>query len=176
MTKQSIELENVKFIQFARALQKFLAWQDTVDPCRKRMNILAHSMGNRVLRQTLKIWKERHLPTGVPLLFRNIYMVAADVVNETLQYDQDGVTICHAAKKVHVLYAADDLAMRGSKVANLRHFIASRRLGHTGCENIDQCPKNITQMDCDELNNNSMAGHSYFLHEEIIDYLLRSCR
>lgn len=157
---------------FARGLQKFLAWQDDCNPCGKRMHILAHSMGNRVLRQTLKLWNERFLFNGIPMIFRNIFMVAADVVNETLAYGNDGITISHAAHKVHVLFAADDLALRGSKAANLRHGIASRRLGHTGVGNRQNVPHNIVQLDCDGLNNHmDRLGHTYFLHAKIIAYM-----
>lgn len=158
---------------FARALQKFLAWQSEIDPCGKRMNILAHSMGNRVLRQMLKLWHERYLPAGIPMIFRHIFMVAADVINETLEYDNDGVTICHVAKQVHVFYAADDLALRGSKAANIRNGIASRRLGHTGVENPNKAPKNILQYDCDSYNSDAdPLGHTYFLNTSFIEQCL----
>ncbi len=47
---------------FARMFQKFMAWRSSADsnpeddPCLKRINVLAHSMGNRVLRETLSNW------------------------------------------------------------------------------------------------------------------------
>ena len=39
-------------------------------------------MGNRVLKETLKKWDKYDLAGGVPLLFRNTFLVAADIVNE----------------------------------------------------------------------------------------------
>ncbi|MDF1581538.1 MAG: alpha/beta hydrolase [Desulfuromonadales bacterium] len=124
---------------FSRVLQKFLAWRNSdkynpqADPFLKRVNVLAHSMGNRVLRETLAAWNSYDLADGVPLIFRNTFLVAADIVNESLEVGQRGELICHASRNVIVYYASDDLALRSSKAANLKNKVASRRLGHTGC-------------------------------------------
>lgn len=151
---------------FARVLEKFLAWRNTTadTPCLKRINILAHSMGNRVLRETLATWNRYDLANGVPLLFRNTFMVAADVVNECLGAGQPGELICHASRNVVVYYASDDLALRASKASNLRNKIASRRLGHSGPEDRSLVPSNVYAIDCDEVNTryDYPTGHSYF--------------
>ena len=68
---------------FSRVLQKFLKWRDEDPddaPCLKRINVLAHSMGNRVFRETLTVWNQYDLANGVPLLFR--------------KYDSDGSRCC----------------------------------------------------------------------------------
>lgn len=155
---------------FARVLEKFLAWRSSdkynpeMNPCLKRINILAHSMGNRVLRETLCAWNKYDLPKGLPMMFRNTFLVAADVVNETIHEGEPGELICHASRNVIVYHASDDLALRASKASNLKNKIASRRLGHTGPENIDKTPKNVYQVDCDDVNNiyDKPKGHSYF--------------
>lgn len=154
---------------FARVLEKFLEWRSSEqhnpekDPCLKRINVLAHSMGNRVFRGTLAAWKKYDLPKGLPLIFRNSFLVAADVVNETLHEGEKGEVISHTSRNVIVYHASDDLALRASKVSNLRNKIASRRLGHTGPENIDKTPKNVYSVDCDDVNNKyDLKGHSYF--------------
>jgi esterase/lipase superfamily enzyme len=155
---------------FARVLDKFLAWRNSDkynpqnDPCLKRINLLAHSMGNRVLRETLSAWNKYDLPRGVPLVFRNTFLVAADVVNETLHEGERGEVICHASRNVVVYHASDDLALRASKASNLKNKIASRRLGHTGPENMDKTPRNVYRVDCDDVNNvyDKPKGHSYF--------------
>ncbi|RKF18805.1 alpha/beta hydrolase [Alginatibacterium sediminis] len=155
-------------ISFERVLDKFLSWRgsddDNQDPCLKRINILAHSMGNRVLRQTLQAWKTYELPNGVPMLFRNSFLVAADIVNESLEEGEAGELICHASRNVVVYHASDDLALRASKASNLKHKIASRRLGHSGPENLSLCPSNVYAVDCDDINNSYdfPKGHSYF--------------
>lgn len=155
---------------FSRALSKFLEWSEShaADevPCTKRINVLAHSMGNRVLRGALLDWSMA-LSGQTPYVFRNIFMVAADVVNETLAKDEDGVFICRSARNVVVYHASDDLALRSSKVANLRNSIASRRLGHTGPEDMSATPDNVYAIDCDDVNTvyDNPKGHSYFLDD-----------
>jgi len=154
----------------ARMFQKFMEWRNSPtynpedDPCLKRINVLAHSMGNRVLRQTLVNWKKYDQPQGIPLLFRNTFLVAADIVNESLHKGQPGELISHASRNVVVYYASDDLALRGSKITNLKNAEASRRLGHSGPEDMEQTPKNVFAIDCDEVNTlyDSPKGHSYF--------------
>jgi esterase/lipase superfamily enzyme len=156
---------------FARMLDKFNEWRNSDKfnpqdaPCLKRINVLAHSMGNRVLRETLAAWNKYDLARGVPLIFRNTYLVAADVVNETLEPGERGEAICHASRNVVVYYASDDLALRASKAANLKNGIASRRLGHTGPERMDRAPANVYAIDCDDVNTvyDYPKGHSYFL-------------
>lgn len=151
---------------FARLFQKFLAWREdnsTVDnPCLKQINLLAHSMGNRVLRGTFARTVEYYQHQGVPLIFRNTFMAAADIENDCLNLDRNGRLISDASRNVLVYFAADDLAMRASKVANMS--IATRRLGHTGPAQIDKVATNVYSLDCSDFNNDydRPTGHSYF--------------
>ena len=155
---------------FARMFQKFMEWRGSTDsnpdddPCLKRINVLAHSMGNRVIRETLSNWHKYDQPNGLPLLFRNTFLVAADILNESLHKGEPGELISHASRNVVVYYASDDLALRASKVGNLKNAEASRRLGHTGPEDMDLTPKNVYAIDCDEVNTayDPPKGHSYF--------------
>ncbi|MGR9043650.1 MAG: alpha/beta hydrolase [Gammaproteobacteria bacterium] len=154
----------------ARVLNHFMDWRNSEkynpaeDPCIKRINILAHSMGNRVLRETLYNWNKYDLADGVPLLFRNSFLVAADIENESIHRGERGALICDASRNVVVYFASDDLALRSSKAANLKNKIASRRLGHNGPENMDLTPQNVYIVDCDDVNNayDKPKGHSYF--------------
>lgn len=160
---------------FARLLERFLKWQsdncnDGIPSCLKRINVLAHSMGNRVLRGTLERWGEYNRSGEVPLLFRNTFLVAADIANESLERGSKGDYICQGSRNTVVYYAADDLALRASKVANdgnVTNRCISRRLGHSGPENVDLLPKNVYMIDCDEINNlyDCPKGHAYFLRD-----------
>ena len=157
-------------LSLSRALSRFLEWRESslnapdTDPCLKRINVLAHSMGNRVLRETLCAWDRYDLADGVPLLFRNTFLVAADIENESIHRTERAKLICDASRNVVVYFASDDMALRASKAANLKNKIASRRLGHTGPENMEKTPKNVYVVDCDDVNNayDNPKGHSYF--------------
>ncbi|MCZ6617501.1 MAG: alpha/beta hydrolase [Gammaproteobacteria bacterium] len=156
---------------FGRVLGMFYKWteeQDPENPCTMRVSVLAHSMGNRVLRESLGSWDRYDLSEGVPMLFRNTFLVAADVVNETLHRGNRGEVICNASRNVVVYYASDDLALRSSKVTNLKNRIASRRLGHTGPEDMRLVPDNVYAVDCDNFNirYDTPKGHTYFREDE----------
>lgn len=156
---------------FARALQFFMDWRDKAPedaPCLKRINVLAHSMGNRVFRETLRVWNKYDLANGVPLLFRNSILMAADIVNESLEDENAGLLISQASRNVSVYYASDDLALRSSKISNLKNKVASRRLGHTGPEDMEKVRSNVYAIDCDNFNNqyDQPKGHSYFLDDD----------
>jgi len=157
-------------ISIARILCKFMEWsnlhaKDT--SCLKHINILSHSMGNRVLSKGLQKWHEYFRPQGLPQIFRNIFMAAADLVNETFEPGEEGNIIPQTARNVCVYYAGDDWALRSSKVMNITNQITSRRLGHTGPEDPHKIPKNVYSFDCDDFNNeyDYPVGHSYFLTE-----------
>ena len=157
---------------FGRVLEMFSVWGQenarTGSPCMKRINVLAHSMGNRVLRGAINNWGKYHRNYKIPILFRNTFLVAADVVNETLESDKSGRLIPQCSRNVTVYHASDDLALRASKITNLKNMIASRRLGHTGPENLDKVAKNVYSVDCDDVNNryDYPGGHSYFLQDK----------
>jgi esterase/lipase superfamily enzyme len=153
---------------FARAFAKFEDFQtqhaDPNDACNKRISVLAHSMGNRVLRESLRIWCDEIRRTGPPMLFRNCFLAAADIVNESLNSDGEGRYIHIASRNTVVYFASDDLALRASKVVNARDV--SRRLGHTGPFDMTQVPASVYAIDCDEVNTryDSPTGHTYFLN------------
>jgi esterase/lipase superfamily enzyme len=156
-------------VAFGRALAKFAAWRDGGDSetfCAKRINVLAHSMGARVLREALAWWCREILRFEPPQLFRNVFLPAADLINETLEPGRDGHLITIAARNVAVYFAYDDLALRASKVANA--IQVSRRLGHTGPYDMSEVPAQVFAKDCSDFNNtyDPPLGHSYFLDDD----------
>ena len=158
---------NISAAAFARILGKFYTWHHKQkEKCYKRVNVLAHSMGNRVLREALRYWaNDPALSRQMPRLFRNIFMVAADVGNHTLEKREKGQCIPQAARNVVVYYANDDFAMSASKIANISRSGLSPRLGMTGPEDMNKVPKNVYAVDCDDFNNtfDKPIGHTYFL-------------
>lgn len=159
---------------FARMFGLFDDWRKKEalkeSPCTRRMNVIAHSMGNRVLRNAISSWVKYDMGGNMPQLFRNVFMVAADVVNHTLEYKEKGRYIPDSARNVVVYYANDDLAMPASKVANLKNMTVSRRLGMTGPESMSETrlARNVYEVDCDDFNNSwgDSKGHTYFLRNK----------
>lgn len=156
---------DVSGLALARILGKFMAWRDRLgaeESCTKHVNVLAHSMGNRVLAGALAGWANDF--GTVPALFRNLFLAAADLPNDVFAPGRPGAVLADAARNVVVYHAADDFALRSSKVANLRHKLVRRRLGHTGPADLEATPRNVVAVDCDGFNGlRDRLGHSYFL-------------
>jgi len=154
---------------FARLLGKFDTWRkaqaELKAPCYRRINLLAHSMGNRVLRGALSEWAIKEYGGQMPSIFRNIFMAAPDIKNQALEKDGDGQFIPDSARNVFVYYAFDDFAMPASKVANIGEKTLSRRLGMTGPEDLEKTPRNVYEIDCSSFNNrfDPPVGHGYFM-------------
>lgn len=156
---------DVSGLVMARVLGKFIAWRDRLgleEACFKHVNILAHSMGNRVLTAAMASWANEY--GAVPAAFRSLFLAAADLANDVFAPGRPGTVLADAARNVVVYFAADDFALRSSKVANLRHKLVRRRLGHTGPAAPDAWPANVVAVDCDAFNScDDRFGHAYFL-------------
>lgn len=158
---------DVTGLVMARVLGKFMAWRDRLgldEACLKHVNILAHSMGNRVLTGAMASWANDY--GAVPAAFRSLFLAAPDLANDVFAPGRPGAVLADAARNVVVYHANDDLALRSSKVVNLRHKLVRRRLGHTGPAALDESPTNVVAVDCDAFNGRyDRLGHSYFLGE-----------
>lgn len=151
----------------SRSISKLVKWQEenSANPCMKRMHVFAHSMGARVLLQCLDHWANTFGGGGVPYLFKNIFLMASDIPNESLEVDQPGRYITEVSQRVLVYYANDDFAMPASKISNMKNRVFSRRIGHTGPESMSKVPENVYAVNCDSFNNkfDKPKGHSYFI-------------
>lgn len=155
---------------FARVLSRFMAWQQEEaqqdNPCLKRLNVLCHSMGNRVLMNTLNYWATNFGNNDIPMIFRNAFLIGADIPSKALEDGQPGRFISLACRNVSVYYASDDKRMSQSTQANgLRTGVWGSRLGDHGPEKPKKTRDNVYRIDCDRFNSDfdPKGGHSYFL-------------
>lgn len=161
---------------FQRALTLFYYWSKNQisNPCYKFINVITHSMGARVLRETLSAWKKYNLYSGLPLLFRNSFLVAPDISYNNLEEGNRGHCICDTSRNVVIYHANDDLALSASKVMAIGNANAGKRLGHAGPKDIHNIPRNVYSVDCDSINNeyDPPLGHAYFLPMQDKDNLM----
>ncbi|MEH0020750.1 MAG: hypothetical protein V6Z89_13920 [Desulfobacter sp.] len=97
----------------------------------------------------LKKWADDSNSGNMPLIFRNIFMIAADVKNDVLEDGKLVRFIANSARNVVVYYAKDDFAMTASKIANIKNKTVSRRMGMTGPRKMHKVPGNVYKVDCD---------------------------
>ncbi|MCM8612500.1 alpha/beta hydrolase [Accumulibacter sp.] len=159
-------------IVFARVLSRFIEWQqesaqrDT--PCLKRVNLLAHSMGNRVAMNTLHYWATNFGNGGVPFIFQNAFLIAADIPSNSLEENQPGEYISKACRNVSVYYAGDDKRMEQSVFANRFRGVTTSRLGDNGPDRPERVAGNVYRIDCNVFNSDfdRDGGHGYFLTDQ----------
>ncbi|TIH19322.1 alpha/beta hydrolase [Marinifilum sp. JC120] len=155
---------------FARAIGKLMEWQmaNREDPCRKRIHIMAHSMGGRVMLKSLPFFAKNIARADVPFLFTNTFLMASDIPNECLGKGEEGHYICSASRNIVCYYANDDIAMPASKAANVKNMVFSRRMGHTGPEDWGEIvKKKVIAANCDSFNNKlDLKGHTYFMDSD----------
>jgi len=154
----------------------------------KHLHNFAHSMGNRVNRESLLSvakYEGLNLPN---YMFASSFMVAADVPNESLESHHPGYIVAKTSSKVIVYYAEDDNALEVSNLANPStgrsvsrawwqggDYIDGRRLGESGPETFSKCPDHVYRVDCDLVNEGRLddggwfdvdIGHSYYLKDD----------
>ena len=149
----------------ADVLRTLLHRRDARRPAeRKRISVLAHGVGARVLRDALSSWAGS---AGPPYgAFRNIFLVAADIGEHAMETGHRGRGLSDAARNVTVYYANDDWAF-SSLVTRPRNPAATRRLGQAGPADMSATAKNVYAIDCDDvytIGRDGIAAESpYFL-------------
>ncbi|RMN16591.1 hypothetical protein ALQ63_00353 [Serratia plymuthica] len=144
---------------FSRVIQRFVDWgKQRTAPC-KSINMLSHSMGNQVLCSALNNWYQNSPDRR--RLFDTTFMVAPDIESNALESHQPGEVICEVSRDVLVYHARDDIALKGSKVANADPL---PRLGSQGPAYLTRIPRNVTVINCKKVNQpaDPIIGHSYF--------------
>ena len=130
-------------------LRTLLQRRDVRHPAeRKRISVLAHGVGARVLRDALASWAD---DAGPPYgAFRNIFLAAADISQHALEKGRHGRRLSDAARNVTVYYANDDWAF-SSLVTRRRNPAVTRRLGQAGPADLSEAAKNVYAVDCDNV-------------------------
>lgn len=148
---------------FAQALVDFIK-TSRLDDQRFDISVLAHSMGNLVLIQFLNHFANAYQDKQLPILFDEIFLMAADIANDVLEEDKFGKWVTQVANKVVCFYAKDDYAMPASSLLNFTVNAFKRRLGQTGPRDAIE---SIELIDCTNFNQkfDFPKGHTYFLDE-----------
>jgi len=107
--------------------------QPKEQPCKAKLSVIVHSMGNYVLQKAMaRAWTRKNQPLLASLI-NQLVMVAADVDNNLFDAgapdNDDGAAIANLTYRITSLYSGRDAALGVS--AGLKHF-GARRLGRSG--------------------------------------------
>lgn len=131
---------------FARGLMKlsgFLRGTSKGEACKQKVNLIAHSMGNYVLRHALQQANKIADGKSLSRIFDNIILTAADEDNDAFEFDYKLATLPDLAQRITVYFNGGDLALKISDYAKGN----PDRLGHDGPNKPHQIPAKVVLVD-----------------------------
>ena len=147
----------------ARALLRFIDYIKELDRgewCNARMHLVAHSMGNYMLRNAFQALCS-DLGGKVPRLFETIFLMAADEDNDAFEDVGKLMHLPDLAQAVNVYFAANDGALTISDVTKNN----PDRLGTTGPRTLTNLPQKVTLVDCARVSSTPSlleVNHQYY--------------
>jgi esterase/lipase superfamily enzyme len=140
------------------AMMRILDYLDRArDPrlCEVNVCVIAHSMGNLVLREGMTAFARRlGYPQFQPYL-TEVLMVAADVDSDSLAQGGSGRGITSLSRRVTAYYSRYDDTLSVSRYG--KHWGAAR-LGRNGPSDYDRLPRNVAAVDCTEVVQPTVGG------------------
>lgn len=137
-------------------LAKFLRGATAEEECGQRVHLLAHSMGNYVLRHAVQEIRANH-SGRLPRVFDEIFMMAADEDDDTFEYLYKLQSLPRLAKRVNVYFNQGDVALQISDKTKGN----PDRLGTDGPRLPQQVPAKVCQVDCTPVVK-GLVEHSYY--------------
>ncbi len=161
LAKMLVSLHNVLLTN------QHLALKDKAKPCKAKISIIAHSMGNYVIQKALAIASRQLNNPQLITLVHQLVMVAADVDNDIFQKHQpaesDGSLMANLCYRITALYTGKDQVLGAS--AGLKHF-GTRRLGRSGLAGRADVYDNVCDIDISDIITGEKDTHSEALDEE----------
>ena len=150
-------------LAFARGFLKVVDYLGEMTPqqaCGRKIHLLAHSMGNYVLRNALQ--EMRKFQAGdLPRLFESIFLMAADEDDDAFEVDYKLLYLPNLARRVHVYFNHEDLALEVSDKTKAN----PDRLGTDGPRHPRQLPGKVTLVDCTAVVH-GFEEHHYYVEKD----------
>ncbi len=127
------------------------------EECGGKIHLMAHSMGNYVLRNALQDLR-RGVGGALPRLFDELFLFAADEDDDAFEYDHKLRPLPGIADSVHVYFNRGDAAL----VVSDRTKSNPARLGARGPRLPLGVPGNVSLVDCSEVLG-GLVEHDYYL-------------
>lgn len=153
---------------FARGLEKltnFLRDPDSGQACQQKINLMAHSMGNYVLRHALQQIREISGNASLPRLFDNIVLTAADEDSDAFEHDHKLARLPELGQRITVYFNNEDKALSVSDITKGN----PDRLGHDGPRKPHQIPSKVVIVDVSDVvqtDINDLSEHSYHVEDD----------
>ena len=143
-------------------LAKYLRRLTAAEACGRELHLVAHSMGNYVLRHAVQKMISEH-GSHLPHVFEHIFLMAADEDDDTFEHAYKLRLLPNLATQVHVYFNRGDLSMHVSD----RTKGNPPRLGADGVRVPGALPGKVNQIDCSDVVD-GLLEHSYYLQQESV--------
>lgn len=130
------------------------------EPCNRNIHLMAHSMGNRVLKHMMLELKQNRIP--LPELFKEILLVAADIEYDIFEANEPFNPLIDLGSRVHVYFHNNDRVLDISKYT--KNF--SNRLGRYGRKRIDPSLADVFDADV----TTTRDDKSYGMQEKLLNH------
>lgn len=146
-----------------RALMRFLEYVRSLKPdewCGRQIHLVAHSMGNYMLRNALQAMLSDLGRRPLPRIFKNIFLMAPDEDDDAFECVDKLQRLPELAEAVHVYFARNDRALTISDLTKGN----PDRLGSTGPRTLSDLPHKVVLVDCQQVSDTSLtdANHQYY--------------
>jgi len=149
---------------FARGLMKlatFLKSSNSEEACQQKINLIAHSMGNYVLRHALQQAQKIANSASLSRIFDNIVLTAADEDNDAFEFEHKLAKLPELAQRITVYFNNGDLALATSDITKGN----PDRLGHDGPSKPHQIHAKVVIVDASDVVK-GISEHSYHVGED----------
>jgi len=146
---------------------KVNASDKSMRPCNQNIHLLAHSMGNYVLENSLKKIHGYSSGNRMPRIFENIFSCAGDVDDDCLEDDKKMGKLHQLANHVSVYHNKGDVAMYISDITKGN----PQRLGNTGAARPQLIHNKIHQVNCSKVVT-GFTEHSYYQWATVNDDIM----
>nr|WP_314072094.1 alpha/beta hydrolase [uncultured Roseococcus sp.] len=148
----------------SRSLRRFIDYMREVAPdqrCDAGVHLVAHSMGNYVLRNALQALLSDLGGRTLPRIFKNIFLMAADEDSDCFEDTEKLARLSELAEAIQVYFARNDRALVISDLTKAN----PDRLGATGPRTLTNLPQKVTLVDCTDISATSPVSdlnHQYY--------------
>ena len=149
---------------FARGLEKlaeFLRNSNGKQACQQKINLIAHSMGNYVLRFALQQAQVISRSALLPRLFNEIVLVAADEDSNAFEHDHKLARLPELAQRITIYFNTEDRALIASDITKGN----PERLGNSGPRKPHQLPGKVAIVDVSDVVRGNIE-HSYHVDDD----------
>ena len=155
-------------VAIARTFLKLRAFLGEItkkgEQCNQSLHLVAHSMGNYVLRHAVQAVKRELAGRPLERIFDHVFLMAADEDDDAFEKPHKLAVLPELARAVHVYYSEDDQALKISDKTKGN----PDRLGSQGPRLKDNLPRKVILVDCADVDETKLAHtrHQYYRQRE----------